>query len=91
MLSDAELMQQDMPCMLNFSSAFNIIYHYRLWQTMQMLGFGMTCINAWQSTYADCGPLAQLAGGEKKMQPDLPGHTQGDSLSPLLCIIAIEP
>ena len=65
MLSDAKLMQQDIYVLyIDFSSAFNTIYHHRLWQTMQMLGFDMTCIKAVQSMYAGCGTYALLAGGE---------------------------
>ena len=92
MLSDAKLMHQDIFALyVDFSSAFNTIYHHRLWQTMALLGFDQTCIRAVKSLYQDCGTQVQLAGSATERIKVGRGTLQGDSLSPLLFIIAIEP
>ena len=58
---------------------------------MSMLGFDKTCFAAVQSIYEDCGIRAQVAGSETERIRIGRGTLQGDSLSPLLFIIAIEP
>ena len=92
MLSDAKLKHQDIYALyVDFSSAFNTIYHHRLWQSMSMLGFDKTCIAAVQSIYEDCGICAQVAGSETERIRIGRGTLQGDGLSSLLFIIAVEP
>ena len=92
MLSDAILKHQEFYALyVDFSSAFNTIYHHRLWQSISMLDFDKTCIVAVQSIYKDCGIRAQVAGSETERIRIGRGTLQGDSLSPLLFITAIEP
>ena len=92
MLSNTKLKHQDIyASYVDFSSAFNTIYHHRLWQSMSMLGFDKTCIAAVQGIYKDCGIRAQVAGLETERIRIGRGALQRDSLSPLLFSIAIEP
>ena len=52
MLTDAKLLKQDIYALfIDFSSAFNTVYHDKLWHTMQMLGFEQQCIDAVRSLY----------------------------------------
>ena len=92
MLTDANLLKQDIFALfIDFSSAFNTVYHDEWWLTMEMLGFERQCISAVRSLYTGAS-TSILIGGHKTAPVHIDrGSLQGDSLSPLLFIIAIEP
>ena len=92
MLTDAKLLKRDIYALfIDFSSAFNTVYHDKLWHTMQMLGFEQQCIDAVRSLYTGAS-TSILTDGHKTEPVHIDrGTLQGDSLSPLLFIIAIEP
>ena len=76
---------------VDFSSAFNTIDHDKLLQIMYDLGFPTDAIHVIANLYTNATTCVKLPGG--KTQPILinRGTIQGDSLSPLLFLIFIEP
>ena len=76
---------------MDFPSAFNTIYHDKLWLTMEMLGFEQQRISAIRSLYTGATTTFVLNGHETDQVHIARGTLQGDSLSPLLFIIALEP
>ena len=92
MLSDAKLLKKDIYALyVDFSSAFNTIYHDKLWLTMEMLGFEQQFISAIRSLYTGATTTFMVHGHETDQVHIARGTLQGDSLSPLLFIIALEP
>ena len=76
---------------VDFSSAFNTGYHGQLLQTMAKLGFPACCTKTVASLYDGSFTQVCLAGGKTPPVHVERGTLQGDSLSPLLFIIALEP
>ena len=92
LLTDAKLLKQDIFALfIDFSSAFNTVYHDKLWLTMEMLGFERQCIGAVRSLYTGVSTSILIDGHKTAPVHIDRGTLQGDSLSPLLFIIAIEP
>ena len=91
-LSDAKVLEQNLYMLyVDFSAAFNTIDHDRLLQIMYDLGFPTNAIQVIANLYTNATTCVKLPGG--KTQPILinRGTIQGDSLSPLLFLIFIEP
>ena len=91
-LTDAKLLKQDIFALfIDFSSAFNTVYYDKnLWLTMEMLGFERQCISAVRSLYTGASTSILIDGHKTAPVHIDRGTLQGDSLSPLLFIIAIE-
>lgn len=93
LLEDARDNKQDIFVVkLDFASAYNRVNHARLFHTMQMLGFPPDAIKVVQSVYKNA--TIQIQTDPSLTPTTLPqnsGVIQGDTLSPLLFNIAIEP
>ena len=86
-LSDAKISEQNLYMLyVDFSAAFNTIDHDRLLQIMYDLGFPTNAIQVIANLYTNATTYVKLPG--RKTQPIC---IQGDSLSPLLFLIFIEP
>ena len=91
-LTDAKLTHQDIYALfVDFFSAFNTVYHDKLFSVLRQLGFPESCIAAVTSLYDGSTTMVQIAGTSTEAIPINRGTLQGDSLSPLLFILAIEP
>ena len=91
-ITDAKLTQQDLYVMyVDFSSAFNTIDHDKLLIIMNHLGFPDDCIHVIRDLYTNAHTCFLVAGGETPPVKIDRGTLQGDSLSPLLFIIFMEP
>ena len=91
-LSDAKRSEQNLYMLyVDFSAAFNTIDHDRLLQIMYDLGFPTNAIQVIANLYTNATTCVKLPWG--KTQPIFinRGTIQGDSLSPLLFLIFIEP
>ena len=91
-LSDAKISERNLYMLyVDFSSAFNTIDHDKLLQIMYDLGFPTDAIHVIANLYTNATTCIKLPGG--KTQPIFVhrGTIQGDSLSPLLFLIFIEP
>ncbi len=76
---------------INFSMAFNTVDHNLLLQTMDHLGFPPMAINAIKGLYASATTHVRVPAGMTDPIPVRLGTVQGDTLSPLLFLIFIEP
>ena len=75
MLTDAKLLKRDIYALfIDFSSAFNTVYHDKLWHTMQMLGFEQQCTDAVRSLYTGASTSILIDG--HKTEP-VPRHLAG--------------
>ena len=91
-LTDAKMTVQDLYVMfVDFSSAFNTIDHDKLLVIMKHLGFPDELIEVIRDLYTDAFTTIKVAGGETDLVKIDRGTLQGDSLSPLLFIIFMEP
>ena len=91
-LSDARLTNQNLFLLyIDFSSAFNTIDHDKLLQTMYDLGFPEDAIYVIQDLYNNATTKAKLAIGTTESIQINRGTIQGDTLSPLLFTIFLEP
>ena len=91
-LTDAKMTQQDIFALfVDFSSAFNTIYHDKLLWIMDHLGFPKCCTAAVASLYQDSYTKINIAGASTPPVTIESGTLQGDSLSPFLFINAIDP
>ena len=92
-LEDARDTGQDIySIQVDFCSAFNTLDHDRLLQTMYDLGFPTDSIDVVLDLYS--GATTEIKIGAFGMTEPIPmdrGNIQGDSLSPLLFLIYIEP
>ena len=92
MLSDARLTNQNIYLLfIDFSSAFNTIDHDKLLQTMYDLGFPIDAIHVIQNLYLNVTTKVQLACGETGPIDIQRGTIQGDTLSPFLFSVFVEP
>lgn len=91
-LSDAKITQQNLYMLyIDFSSAFNTIDHDKLLQTMYDLGFPTDAVNVIANLYTNATTRIKLPAGLTDPIDIDRGTIQGDTLSPLLFLIFIEP
>lgn len=76
---------------LDFASAYNCVNHDKLFYIMESLGFPHDIINIIKSLYTDASTILLTPIGTSSAIPQSSGVIQGDTLSPLLFNIAIEP
>jgi ribonuclease HI len=91
-LQDAHLNSQDIYTMLiDFSSAFNTINHDKLLMVMYDLGFPTDAIEVVRDLYTNATTTFCTPYGATAQVPVDRGTLQGDSLSPFLFLIYMEP
>ncbi len=91
-MSDAKISQQDLYLLyVDFSSAFNTIDHEKLLCIMHDLGFPENAIEVIAELYTDAITKIKLYFAETGPTKIERGTIQGDTLSPLLFLIFIEP
>jgi len=91
-IEDASLFQQDLyAAYFDFSSAFNMIDHQKLLCIMHNLGFTHDTIDTVKGIYTNSNTHILLNNTPGQPIPITRGSIQGDTLSPLLFIIFIEP
>ena len=91
-IEDAAIYKQDLyVSYYDFSSAFNMVDHDKLLCIMYDLGFTEDTIDAVKSIYDGATTHISLKGGEGPAIEIGKGTIQGDTLSPLLFIIFVEP
>lgn len=91
MLSDAKISNQDIMLYIDFSSAFNTIDHDKLLCIMHDLGFTQDAIQVIANLYTDATTKVRLPYTETEPVSIYRGSIQGDTLSPFLCLVFIEP
>lgn len=90
--SDAKICEQDLYLLyIDFSSAFNTIDHDKLLCIMNDLGFTRDAIRVVQNLYTDAKTKVRLPYIETDAISIDRGTIQGDTLSPFLFIIFLEP
>ncbi|GAB4816309.1 hypothetical protein N2152v2_003355, partial [Parachlorella kessleri] len=91
-LEDAAMMRQDVYLLfVDFSSAFNTINHDQLLQTMCDLGFTHDAVRVIRDLYTGAQTRIKTPFGTSDPIDFERGTIQGDSLSPFLFLICIEP
>ena len=89
---DAKLHQQDLYiCLLDLKKAFDSVDHARLFAIMRALGFPADAIKVVEGLHTGAFTTLQTNFGSSCPIPIRRGNIQGDSMSPLLFIIFIEP
>jgi ribonuclease HI len=89
---DAALHKSNVTAMyVDFSMAFNTVDHGRLLQTMDLLGFPPQAARVVASLYSSAATSIKIPAGQTPPIPVQRGTVQGDTLSPLLFLIFIEP
>ena len=92
LIEDAALFQQDLYSMyIDFSSAFNTINHRQLFMIMGKLGFPSIAIENVKSIYSNAVTHFATPYGDTDTIKIGRGTIQGDTLSPYLFLIFIEP
>jgi exonuclease III len=91
-LEDAKLHGRDLYMLsIDFKSAFNAIDHTRLFLIMERLGFPADAIQVVKALYTDATTSITCSAGTTQPIPIRRGTIQGDTLSPFLFIIFLEP
>jgi len=92
-LEDAKLFKQDMYALIiDFTSAFNTTDHDRMLWIMYDLGFPMDAIEVVGNLYQNATTQVSLPqGGRTDQIPVKRGTIQGDTLSPFLFLLYMEP
>ncbi len=91
-LSDAKLSEQNLFMLyIDFSSAFNTIDHDKLLQIMYDLGFPTDAINVIEDLYTNATTQVKLPMGKTDADNTNRRTIQGDSVSPFLFLIFMEP
>ncbi|GAB4822871.1 hypothetical protein N2152v2_009917 [Parachlorella kessleri] len=91
-LEDAAMMRQDVYLLfVDFSSAFNTINHDQLLQIMCNLGFTHDAVRVIRDLYTGAQTRIKTPFGTSDPIDFERGTIQGDSLSPFLFLICIEP
>ncbi len=91
-MSDAKLSEQNLYMLyIDFSSAFNTIDHDKLLQIMYDLDFSTDTINVIANLYTNATTKVKLPSGTTDPVHINRGTIQGDSLSPFLFLVFIEP
>ena len=91
-LEDAQLTKQDIyMLMIDFTEAFDTIDHDKLLQTMYDLGFPTDSLEVVKNLYSNASTSIRTPTGLTPPMPFDRGTIQGDSLSPFLFILYLEP
>ena len=91
-LEDAKLHSQDVYLLsIDFICAFNTIDHTRLFLIMRQLGFPTDAIQVVRGMYSNASTRVTCAVGTSLPIPIRRGTIQGDTLSPFLFILFLEP
>lgn len=91
-LEDAKLHHQDLYMLsVDFQTAFNAIDHTRLFLIMDRLGFPSDAINVVKGLYTDASTSITCSAGTTPPIPIRRGTIQGDTLSPFLFMVFLEP
>jgi ribonuclease HI len=91
-LEDARLHQQDIYMLfVDFTSAFNTTDHDKLLQIMYDLGFPVAAIENVKGIYLHATTCVATPYGPTQEIPIQRGTIQGDTLSPFLFLVFIEP
>ena len=91
-LEDAKLTQQDIYlAMIDYTEAFDTIDHDRLLHILYDLGFPTDAIDVVQNLYTNATTAIKTPHGSTSSIPMERGTIQGDSLSPFLFIVYLEP
>ena len=89
---DAALHRSNVTAMyIDLSMAFNTVDHGRLLQIMELLGFPPQAAHVVASLYGSAATSIRVPAGQTPSIPVRRGTVQGDTLSPLLFLIFIEP
>ena len=92
MIEDAALHHLDLYSLyIDFSSAFNTVNHQQLLHIMKGLGFPEVAIKNIQSIYTNASTVIATPYGDTAAVKIGRGTIQGDTLSPYLFLIFIEP
>ena len=92
MLEDARLSGQDIyTIQVDLSKAFDTIDQDRLWQLLYDYAYGTDTIEVLKNLYQGASTCYQTPYGPTPPVPVDPGTMQGDTLSPLLFLLYIEP
>ena len=91
-LEDAKLHSRDVFMLyIDFSSAFDMVDHDKLLQLMWDMGFPLHAVQAVQGLYTGASTSIRAAFGTSDPIDIDRGTLQGDSLSPFLFLLFIEP
>ena len=92
MIDDAALYHQDLYSLyIDFSSAFNTVNHEQLILVMHKLSFPSVAISTVQDIYINACTKISTPAGDTDDIPIGRGTIQGDTLSPYLFLVFIEP
>ena len=92
MIEDAALYRQDLYSLyIDFSSAFNTVNHDQLLMIMQKMGFPGVATNTVKDIYTNARTKISMPAGVTEDISIGRGTIQGDTLSPYLFLIFIEP
>ena len=92
MLEDAQLYKRDLYLLqMDFSEAFDTIDQDKLLQVVYDLGYPMRAVEVVRDLYTNANTTFTLPSGENVTVPIQRGTIQGDSLSPFLFILYMEP
>ena len=92
MIEDAALYRQDLCSLyIDFSSAFNTVNHDQLLMIMQKIGFPGVAMNIVKDIYTNARTKISMPAGVTQDISIGRGTIQGDTLSPYLFLIFIEP
>jgi ribonuclease HI len=91
-IEDAYLTKRDIYCLfVDFSAAFNMVSHHKLWNVMSDLGIPKDAVSAVQGVYQHNTTSISLPMGNTPPITITRGTIQGDPLSPLLFLLYVEP
>ena len=91
-LEDAKLHKHDLNVsLLDIKSAFDTVDHHRLFAVLQALGIPMDAVRLIQDLYINATTSISTNHGQTPPISLRRGTIQGDSLSPLLFILFLEP
>ena len=91
-IQDAHISGSDLFSLyIDFSSAFNTIGHAQLFFILEYYGYPTHIINAVKNIYMKSSTTIQTPHGPTEPVPNKRGTIQGDTLSPLIFIIFMNP
>ena len=91
-LEDAKIHKKDIHMLqVDFTNAFNRVHHDKLFRIMHNLGYPPSLITHVRQLYSSSATRFRTPHGDTTHRPVRRGTIQGDSLSPILFAIYIEP